>query len=171
MHAKGSLEVALPPTSSILCCVVEHALFPHPPLHSLCGGFVGARTEAPSPYARNLLGFGVHTKAQAHTQFSLFGGLVLCSSLHVLMFPCPFPLRTNFVLWGTHLSSSFLHLHFATSSHPPGPFLPPLSCPSNVLHPNSCVGALLLLAPITLFILTSPCLLAFLPLLLDSFGA
>ena len=85
---------------------------------SLFGGFAGARTQAPSLYARILLCFGVGTHALARLPVFSFVRFVPCSFLHVQvpLFPRPFPLRMHFaVFWGAHLSSSFLRMHFATS--------------------------------------------------------
>ena len=85
---------------------------------SFCGGFAGARTQAPSLYARILLCFGVGTHAQARLPVFFFVRFVPCSFLHVhaLLFPRPFPLRMHFAPFrGAHLRSSFLRMHFATS--------------------------------------------------------
>ena len=78
------------------------------PLQSLCGGFNGASTQAPTHYARTLLCFG-----QAHRFLvSCFCFFVLCC-----MYSCPFPLCTQFAVFAsTHSGSSHLRMHFATSA-------------------------------------------------------
>ena len=58
-------------------------------------------------------------------------------------------------------------MHFATSSYPPGHFLPPVLCLSCFFRPNFCFWALTLQSSTTLLTLPSPSLPALLPVLLD----
>ena len=63
------------------------------PFHYLCGGFAGARTQAPSFYTLMLLCFrGGHTRSFIFFLSCLLFVLVLCSSSR------PFPCRMHFVL-------------------------------------------------------------------------
>ena len=113
--------VVAPPQLSLLRFAFPAPFPPSPPpvlsspapFLSICDGFAGARTQAPSVYAHMLLCFGASTHVLSSSPFPAFV-LVHCSSV------CPVPCRMNFVL-PLPTSSPLLFCLFGARTQAPTP--------------------------------------------------
>ena len=112
--------VVAPPPLSQLCLAFPALSPPSPPpflsspapFLSLCGGFAGARTQAPGVYARMLLCFraGTHIHPSslfpACFMFSCIVPLFVPSLSHAVSVAFAYPLSSPLLfVWGTHSSS------------------------------------------------------------------